>query len=76
MRDKQERAKNILLDLYRYGFVETIFNTQDPKHFDGWTLKNGSWSPWYLNLRPIGSEPRLLNNIGYTMNLMLQEENF
>lgn len=73
-KEKQEQAKDILQDLYRLGFVETIFNTLDSKHYDGWILKNRSWSPWYLNLRPIGSEPRLLNQIGHSMNLMLQEE--
>jgi orotate phosphoribosyltransferase len=73
--EKQERARLILQDLYRDGFVETIYNTQTKKHAtEGWTLKNGSWSPWFLNLRPIGARPRLVSDIAYVMNHMVREE--
>lgn len=71
--ERQERAKEILLDLYSYGFIETIFNTPSEKHKEGWTLKNGLWSPWYLNLRPLGSCPELVHDIAYVMNHLVRD---
>lgn len=73
--EKQERAKNILLDLYRGGFVETIYNTQNEKHQkEGWILKSGIWSPWYFNLRPVGACPKLVSDIAFVMNHMIRDE--
>lgn len=73
-KERQEGAKRILRDLYNSGFVETIYNTQSKKHFGGWTLKSGVWSPWYFNLRPIGASPRLVSDIAYTMNHLVRTE--
>lgn len=72
---REEQARGILTRLYEEGFVETIYNSQHPKHQrEGWTLKNGMWSPWYLNLRPIGASPKLVTDIALAMNQMICEE--
>jgi len=75
MRERVRMAKVLTIDLYNYGFIETLYNTQSQKHADeGWTLKNGAWSPWYLNLRPIGSNPQLVSDIAHGMNHMIRDE--
>lgn len=73
--EKQERAKNILENLYKNGYVETLYNTQKERHQrEGWTLKNGLWSPWYFNLRPVGASPQIVSDIAYAMNHMIRDE--
>jgi orotate phosphoribosyltransferase len=75
LKERQDRAKLILLDLYRLGYVETIYNTEKERHQkEGWTLKNGSWSPWYFNLRPVGASPHVVSDIAYVMNHMIRDE--
>jgi orotate phosphoribosyltransferase len=75
LKEKQERARKILEGLYHLGYVETIYNTEKERHQkEGWTLKNGSWSPWYFNLRPVGASPRVVSDIAYAMNHMIREE--
>ncbi len=72
--EKTEIAKNVLRDLYRKGFIETIYNTEN-KYFqeNGWTLKSGIWSPWYFNLRPVGACPKTVSDIAYVMNHMIRD---
>ena len=72
---RQEFAERVLKDLYNHGFIETLYNTEDKKHQrEGWELKNGSWSPWYFNLRPVGAIPRVVSDIAYVMNHMIRDE--
>ena len=67
---KEEYARDITLGLYRKGFIETLWNTESKEHAEkGWTLKGGIWSPFYINLRPIGSEPELVAKIGKALSL-------
>ena len=74
-RERQERARGLLLNLYLKGFVETIYNTQNERRAsEGWTLKNEKWSPWYFNLRPVGACPQLVSDIAYMMNHMVRDE--
>jgi len=73
--ERQEFAQNILTDLYRETYLETIFNTEEEKFLkEGWTLKSGIWSPWFFNLRPIGASPRIVAYIAYVMNHLIQDE--
>lgn len=72
--DENGLAENILIDLYRQGFVQTIYNTKSERHQrEGWELKSGLWSPWFLNLRPLGDSPELASNISWAMNDMIRE---
>lgn len=72
---KQERAQSILKDLYREGYIETLYNTQNPRRQqEGWFLMSAAWSPWYFNLRPVGASPEIVLDISYTMNHMIRDE--
>ena len=74
LEERDAVARGILLDTYKEGFFETIFNTTDESKVGGWTLKSGRKSPVYFNLRPIASSPELVRKISHAMNLMIQEE--
>lgn len=75
LKEREEKAKTILIDLYRNGFIETIYNTGNKEHQKkGWTLKSGAWSPWYFNLRPVGACPKIVSDITYAMNHMVRDE--
>lgn len=75
LKERKERAKNILEGLYRGNYVETIYNTLNEKHQkQGWVLKSGIWSPWFFNLRPVGANPSIVADIAYVMNHMIREE--
>jgi len=54
--------KDIFIELYRKGMIKTI--REKP---DGWRLVSGIWSPFYIQLRPLPSFPKLLNEIGKLM---------
>jgi orotate phosphoribosyltransferase len=73
--EKEEIARDLAPRLYEGQFIETIYNARDEKkRKNGWLLKSGPWSPWFLNLRPIGDEPRLLADIGYALALVFENE--
>lgn len=72
---KQERAQSILKNLYCEGYIETIYNTQNPRRQqEGWLLMSGLWSPWYFNLRPVGASPDIVSDIACVMNHMIRDE--
>ena len=73
--ERQEFAQRILTDLYHERYIETIFNAEEEKYQKkGWTLKSGLWSPWFFNLRPVGATPRIVSDIAYAMNHLVQDE--
>ncbi len=73
--NREEFGKEIIRELYRYGMIETLFNSSDElKRKKGWVLKSGVWSPWYLNLRPLGAAPELAAKIGHYLALLIQKE--
>lgn len=50
----------LMIDLYREKYTQTLWNTDNSdKQQNGWRLKNGMWSPWFFNMRPVGSSPEL-----------------
>ncbi len=72
--DTKARARGILLELYHQGFIETVFNAADPaRRASGWTLKSGTWSPWYINLRPLGAAPALAWEIARAMARLIAD---
>jgi uridine monophosphate synthetase len=68
--DKDKMGREILISLYEKGMIKTWYR-DNPK---GWTLISGIWSPFYIQLRPISSYPRLLSSIGYSMGHLIKEE--
>lgn len=74
---RQKWAIGLMPSLYQSRIIQTMWNTEDPKHREnGWILKNGSWSPWFLNLRALGNFPRLFRDVCYGMAEMMDEESF
>lgn len=67
---KDKMAKDIIIELYEKGMIKTWYR-DNPK---GWTLVSGIWSPFYIQLRPLSSYPKLLNNIGIALGQLIQEE--
>lgn len=58
--EKNISAHVLMTDLYQERYTQTLWNTEDPeKQQNGWTLKNEIWSPWFFNMRPAGSSPKL-----------------
>jgi uridine monophosphate synthetase len=55
--------------LYKLRMFRTWFRDRP----EGWTLVSGIWSPFYLQLREIGSHPDLLRTVGDAMALELAE---
>jgi len=73
--EKYQLGREITEGLYESNFIKTVYNAEEQKFRDqGFILKNGSWSPWFLNLRPIGDAPELLDRIAYALALMMENE--
>lgn len=68
--EKSYLGKKIIKDLYEKGIIKTW--QRDNK--DGWILVSGIWSPFYIQLRKIGSHPNLLKDVGYAMGKMIEHE--
>ena len=72
--EKENSAREITTSLYEKGFIQTLWNAEGEHADTGWTLKNGSWSPLYINLRQIGNDPKIADKIGIALSLMLHED--
>ncbi len=56
----EEWASRLFVPLYQEEYTQTLWNTEDiKKQEEGWWLKSGKWSPWFFNMRPVGSSPEL-----------------
>ncbi|MGC8662657.1 MAG: orotate phosphoribosyltransferase [Candidatus Micrarchaeia archaeon] len=62
--------KKIINEIYDYGLFLTLRNKRE-----GWTLADGSWSPFYINLRPLPSFPDLFADVTRAFCEMLRKEN-
>ena len=71
-RSKEEWGNRLITPLYKEKYLETIWNTTDPRFKGrGWTLKSGVWAPWFFNMRPAGSSPDLFYDICTSMSEMI-----
>jgi orotate phosphoribosyltransferase len=71
--EKQQLGKEIIRSLYQNGMILTWYKDRP----DGWWLRSGARSPYYINLRPISSLPvssQLLKTVGTAMGRMIKEE--
>jgi orotate phosphoribosyltransferase len=71
--EKQQLGKEIIRSLYQNGMIMTWYKDKP----DGWRLRSGAWSPYYVTLRPISSlpiSPQLLKTVGTAMGRMIKEE--
>jgi uridine monophosphate synthetase len=69
-KEKEDLGQEIICSLYDEGMIKTWFR-DNPQ---GWILVSGIWSPFYIQLRPLSSYPKLLKSVGYAMGKMIREE--
>ena len=60
---------SIIRKIYDYGLFLTLRDRPE-----GWTLADGSWSPFYINLRPLPSFPDLFADVSRAFCEMLRKE--
>lgn len=68
--EKEEIGKKITEKLYEYGMIRTWYRHKP----EGWTLHSGLWSPFYINLRKLGSYPELFKLVGDGLGKLIQNE--
>ena len=73
--EKEELGKELVRLAYESRCIETIFNTEDPeKRRNGWILKNGTNSIYYINMRNAGNSAEFTSKLAYAMGRVLEEE--
>ena len=72
--NKENWTEKLIAPLYQEGYLQTLWNTQKEKnHREGWWLKNGMWSPYFFNMRPVGDSPDTFNDICQAMKDLTTE---
>lgn len=69
--NREEWARKLIIPLYMEGYIETMWNTRKADKRGGWRLKSGLWSPWFFNMRPVGSSPALFYDICTSMSELI-----
>ena len=73
--EKELLGKELTGLAYQCGCIETIFNAREPKNRrEGWILKNGTNSIYYINMRNAGNSAEFTAKLGYAMGRVLEEE--
>jgi len=68
--EREKMGKEIIQSLYREGMIKTWYRDKS----DGWYLASGLWSPFYIQLRPLSSYPKVLRKVGYALGKIIKEE--
>ncbi|MBF0343370.1 MAG: hypothetical protein HQL06_03980 [Nitrospirae bacterium] len=72
--NQEEQSRNLIIDLYKEGYIQTLWNAVEHKNrAEGWWLKSGIWSPWFFNMRHVGSSPKLFYDICCAMADMISQ---
>ncbi|MCI0565023.1 MAG: hypothetical protein MN733_41690, partial [Nitrososphaera sp.] len=75
MSDIQTLARELIQAFYRSQLLQTLWNAYHLKNkTEGWRLKNGVWSPWFLNLRPLGDEPFLAYRVADALKMLIRSD--
>jgi len=69
-RQKERIGKEIVQALYKHSMIKTWYKDKP----EGWKLISGLWSPFYIQLRPLASYPKLLKQVGYAISSLIKEE--
>ncbi len=70
LQEREQLGKQIVEGLYDARMIRTWYRDKP----EGWTLANGKWSPYYINLRLLSSAPQQLYvAVGNAMGSMLKE---
>lgn len=66
----------LMTKLYKELYMQTLWNTTDlKKKREGWELKgNKVWAPWFFNMRPVGSSPRLFHHCNSRMKDLINAD--
>lgn len=67
---KNSMQAEVIRELFNEGLIRTWYRNQK----DGWILRSGKWSPFYVQLRPLVSRPALLNRIGKALAELIKKE--
>lgn len=68
--EREKLGKDIIQSLYKEGMIKTWYRDKS----DGWYLTSGLWSPFYIQLRPLSSYPKILKKVGYALGKIIKEE--
>ena len=71
--DREQKGKEIIKLLYDEGMIETWYKGNSK----GYTLVSGIWSPFYINMRPVGSKKNskeVLDKVGVAIGELIKEE--
>ncbi|KJU83116.1 orotidine 5'phosphate decarboxylase-orotate phosphoribosyltransferase [Candidatus Magnetobacterium bavaricum] len=72
--NRQQWSKDLIIDLYKEGYLQTLWNAAEQKNrAEGWRLKSGIWSPWFFNMRHVGSSPKLFYDLCSAMADMIAQ---
>jgi len=67
---ENKAAVEVVRTLFDEGLIRTWYRHQK----QGWILRSGMWSPFYVQLRPLVSKPKLLGTIGKALANLIQRE--
>lgn len=70
IQEKEKLGKEITELLYQTGMIKTWFRDKP----EGWILHSGLWSPFYINLRDLGSYPHVFKKVCYAMGKLVKQE--
>ncbi|MBF0316756.1 MAG: hypothetical protein HQL04_01155 [Nitrospirae bacterium] len=72
--NRQQWSRDLIIDLYKEGYLQTLWNAAEKKNkAEGWWLKSGIWSPWFFNMRHVGSSPKLFYDLCSAMADMVAQ---
>lgn len=69
-KEKEKLGKLIISSLYQEGMIKTWYRDKS----EGWVLVSRIWSPFYIQLRPLSSFPKLLQTVGRAMGQLVRYE--
>ncbi len=70
---REDYAKDITLKLFQHGMVKTWFRHRP----EGWEMRSGVWSPYYIDLRPLTSFQeswKILPEVGLALGKTIESQ--